>query len=545
MSKYIIGIDYGTLSGRCVLVDAKSGEECAESVLNYPHGVIDTVFLDGTPLPDGYALQHPSDYLDVLRFTIADVLDRVDAKPSDVAGIGIDFTACTVLPVDGQFSPLCMKDGFRENKHAYVKLWKHHAAQYCSEEATELALRRQEPWLNAYGGTVSCEWMLPKVLQVAREAPEVFEATHRFMEAADWLSYELTGKETHSAVFAGYKGLWNATTGYPSNDYMKELDPLLDGIIGTKISADVHTMDGIAGYINENGALVTGLEIGTPVALPMIDAHASMAALNVTRESDFIAVVGTSIGQMVNSAEEKTVDGICGYVRDGVIPGLYTYEAGQAAVGDTFAWFIDNCVPSKYESEAKCRGVSIHTVLEEKARKYLPGQSGLMAINWWNGSRSLPVNYALSGMILGMTLRTRPEEIYRALLESTVYGLRRMIEQYESSGIRVGSVCLAGGIAKKNELMMQIYADVLNREVKIAQSAQSGAFGSAMYAAVAAGLYASVTEAADALASKDYKLYTPDPENAAKYESLYREYLELSEYFSTQNKIMERLRERT
>lgn len=542
MSRYVIGIDYGTLSGRCVLVDADSGRECAESVLNYPHGVIDTVFLDGTPLPGGYALQHPSDYLDVLRFTIADALDKAEADASEVVGMCIDFTACTVLPVDRQFNPICMKDGFRENKHAYVKLWKHHAAEYCSEEATALARKRNESWLNMYGGVISCEWMLPKILQVAREAPEVYAETYRFMEAADWLSYELTGQETHSAVFAGYKGLWNASTGYPSNDYMKELDPLLDGIVGTKICGEVLAMDKIAGYINENGALITGLEVGTPVALPMIDAHASMAALGVTHDSDFVAVVGTSIGQMVNSKEEKKVEDICGYVKDGVIPGLYTYEAGQASVGDTFAWFIDNCVPSRYEAEAKCKGVSIHKILEEKARRYAPGESGLMAINWWNGSRSLPVNYALSGMMLGMTLRTRPEEIYRALLEGTVYGLRRIIERYEESGIRVGSVCLAGGIAKKNELMMQIYADVLNREVKIAQSSQTGAFGSAMYAAVAAGLYKNVTEASDALAPKEYKIYTPDPENAAKYDALYRKYCELEEYFATQNNIMEHLK---
>ena len=541
MAKYVIGIDFGTLSGRCVLIDVNSGVECAESVLEYPHGVMSFRLPDGTPLPPDYALQHPSDYLDVLRFTIADVLDSAQITARDVVGIGIDFTASTVLPVDEHMCPLCMKDGFREDKHSYVKLWKHHSAQMYADEITELARQRGEEWLDIYGGVVSCEWLLPKLLQIARESPRVYAATHRFLEAADWLSYEMTGVETRSAVFAGYKCLWNAETGYPSNDFMAALDPALDGVVGTKILEEVLAMDKIAGHISENGSLITGLEIGTPVALPMIDAHASMAALNITHDGDFIAVAGTSLGQMVNSTEVIKIPGICGYIKDGVIPGLYTYEAGQAAVGDMLAWFVNNCIPEPYFAAAERLGVNLHTLLEEKASQLAPGQSGLVALDWWNGNRSVLVNYELTGLIVGLKLSTRPEEIYRALIESAAYGLRRIVEQYEKYGIKVNDICIAGGIARKNAMMMQIYADVLNKRVRASQNAQTGALGSALYAAVAAGAYRDIAEAAQALSANDFIDYEPSAECVEIYDKLYSEYLALHDYFGEDNGMMVRL----
>ena len=543
MSRYVIGIDYGTLSGRCVLVDVNSGEEIAESVLNYAHAVMDETFPNGEKLPSSFALQHPEDYLDVLRTTVPDVLSKAGVGAEDIIGLGIDFTACTVLPMDEKGTPLCMKDEFKDNKHSYVKLWKHHAAQPEADEINELAAKRGEPWLPIYGGKVSCEWALPKILETLRKAPEVYDNTYRFIEAADWLSLMLTGEETHSAPFAGYKGLWNAETGYPSNDFMTALDPRLDGIVGTKLSEKVLGMDKKAGYINESGAALTGLNIGTPVSLPMIDAHAAMPALNITDDGDLMLIVGTSSCHILNSKEVKSVEGICGYVKDGVVPGLYTYEAGQAGVGDIFDWFVKNCVPAGYAEEAREKGISIHKLLREKASKLSVGESGLLALDWWNGNRSVLVNSNLTGMILGMTLGTRPEEIYRALIEATAFGLKVIVEQYENSGISINSICAAGGIAQKDEMMMQIYADVLDREIRIAGSTQAGALGSAIYASVAAGAYADLKAAAEKLSKPDAKTYAPIAENAMAYKRLYGEYKTLHDYFGKENKVMERLNE--
>ena len=542
MPKYVIGIDYGTLSGRCVLVDVNTGDEVAESVLNYPHAVMDEYLPNGDKLPSDYALQHPQDYLDVLKFTVTDVLKKANASADMVVGMGIDFTACTLLPMDKKGTPLCMKKEHEDNKHSYVKLWKHHAAQSDADEINEVAAKRGEPWLPIYGGKVSCEWALPKILEILREAPEIYDDTYRFIEAADWLSLMLTGEETHSAPFAGYKGLWNAETGYPSNEFMTALDLRLDGIVGTKLSTNVLGMDKIAGHINESGAALTGLNIGTPVSLPMIDAHAAMPALNITDDGDLMLIVGTSACHILNSKEVKRVEGICGYVKDGVIPGLYTYEAGQAGVGDIFDWFVKNCVPASYTEEAKEKGISIHKLLREKASKLEVGESGLLALDWWNGNRSILVNSNLTGMILGMTLQTKPEDIYRALIEATAYGLRVIVEQYENSGIRINSICAAGGIAQKDEMMMQIYADVLDREIRIAGSTQAGALGSAIYASVAANIYPDVRTAAEKLSKPDVKVYKPVKKNVNSYKLLYREYKVLHDYFGKENPVMENLK---
>ncbi len=543
MKKYLIGIDYGTLSGRTVLVDAATGEELAESVLSYAHAVMDEALPCGKKLPAQYALQHPADYLEVLKTTVPDVLGQAGVSPADVAGMGIDFTACTVLPVDEEMKPLCFDPAFAEEPHAYVKLWKHHAAQPHADEITALAAERGEAWLPIYGGKISSEWALPKILQVLREAPEVYEKTARFLEAADWLSVVLTGEETHSAAFAGYKALWNADSGYPSNEFLTALDPKLDGIVGTKLSTKVCGMDQIAGRLSKEGAAMIGLCEGTPLALPMIDAHAAMPALNLTGDGDLMMIVGTSTCHILNSTLKKNVEGICGYVKDGVIPGFYTYEAGQAAVGDIFDWFVKNNVPADYAAEAAERGINLHKLLREKASKLKAGESGLLALDWLNGNRSVLVNANLTGVLLGVTLQTKPEEIYRAWIEATAFGTKMILDAYEKNGITVNTICAAGGIAQKDEMMMQIYADVTGKDIRIGGSTQAGALGSAIYASVAAGLYGNVSEAAAKLSKADKCVYHPIPENQKVYAKLFEEYRTLHDYFGRgANGVMERLR---
>lgn len=540
--RYVIGLDYGTLSCRCILVDADTGETVAESVRDYPHGVMDEVLPDGQRLPPQWALQHPADYPEVMQKTVPDVLRKAGVRASDVKGIGIDFTACTLLPVDGNGVPLCCLPEWEHEKHAYVKLWKHHAAQGQADRINALAERMGETWIHRYGGKLSSEFALPKLLQTLEEAPEVYRAAARFLEAGDWMSWLLTGEETHSAVFAGYKAAWSAESGYPSNAFFRALDPRLDGVVGSRLSEKVLGVNHRAGTLNAHGAELVGLPKGTPLALPMIDAHAAMPALGVTGDWELMLIIGTSACQIVNAREDRQINGICGSVRDGVISGFYTYEAGQAGVGDIFDWFVRACVPASYAEEAAKRGIGLHQLLREKAERQKPGESGLLALDWWNGNRSVLVNAELSGMLLGMTLSTKPEDIYRALIEATAYGLRVIAERYEEGGVAIDRIVASGGIAQKDAMMMQIYADVLGRPIRIGGTTQSGALGSAIYAAVAGGIYPDVQSAAKRMAKPGEKLYSPNPEHHRRYTELYALYRQLHDLFGRDTEIMERLK---
>ncbi len=530
MKTYTIGIDFGTLSGRCVVVDCQNGQEIAEAVCSYPHGVMDETLPDGTKLPPLFALQHPQDYLQVVQTTVPEVIQKAGIRPEQVVGMGIDFTACTLLPIGKDGTPLCMQPQFANEPHAYVKLWKHHAAQPEADELNALAQQRGEPWLEVYGGRISSEWALPKILEILRNAPDVYGQTARFMEAADWLVSTLVGDEIHSKSFAGYKALYHDGA-YPSNAFMAALDKGLDGIVGTKLSDKIADFSQMAGRLCAEGAALTGLKEGTPVAVPQIDAHAAMPALQITQAGELMLIMGTSACHIVNAVSGKNVKGICGHVRDSVIPGLDTYEAGQAAVGDIFDWFVKNCTPAAYQEEAAQKGISLHALLTEKAQALAVGQTGLVALDWHNGNRSVLDDSRLSGLILGLTLRTKPEDIYRALLEATAFGTKMIIDTLESGGVPIHSVKVAGGIANKNALLMQIYADVLGREIGVCQSTQAGALGSAIYAAVAAGEYLSVQVAAQAMGTPVSKRYSPDKERYGAYQKLYNEYVLLHDYF--------------
>ena len=531
---YTLGLDFGTLSVRALIVDTRNGRALAEAVSEYAHGVMDTTLPDGTSLPSRFALQHPRDYLDSMKAAIGEALEAAytaeGITPDRIAALGVDFTACTMLPVDGGGTPLCFDPAFADEPHAYVKLWKHHGATEEADEITALAAARGEEWLSAYGGTISCEWMLPKILETLRKAPAVFEAAHRFTEAADWVSRMLTGSETHAAAFAGYKGLWYEGA-YPSEEYLTALDPALGGLVGGKIAPAVDPVGEVAGRLTEYGAALTGLPVGTPVALPMIDAHAALPATGMTRSGDLTLILGTSTCHILNSDRLRKIQGVCGYVKDGVIPSLYTYEAGQAAVGDSFDWFVKNCVPAGYTEAAKASGLGIHAYLRSLAERKAPGESGVMALDWWNGNRSILMDQTLTGTIVGLTLATKPEDIYRALIEATAFGTRVIVEQMEKGGLPIHRIMAAGGIARKDPMMMQIYADVLNRPIEVSEATQTGALGSAIYAAMAGGAYPSVTEAADRMAAKVERVYRPDPVAVQVYGEMFGKYKELYEYF--------------
>jgi len=548
MAKYSLGIDFGTLSGRTVLVDVADGREVASAVYEYENGVIDDR-LPGTneKLPPDWALQDPADYLRVLETTIPAVLREAAVSPDDVIGIGIDFTACTMMPIDKAGNPLCFDPKWRPNPHSWVKLWKHHAAQPEANRINEVARERGEKWLERYGGKISSEWFFPKTLQILNEAPEIYEAADKLIEAADWIILQLTGFERRNACTAGYKAIWSKREGFPSKEYFKALHPRLENVVDEKMSRDIYPIGAKAGGLTPEMAAKVGLRPGTAVAVANVDAHVAVPAATVTEPGKMVMIMGTSTCHMVLGREPKIVEGMCGYVEDGIIPGFFGFEAGQSCVGDHFAWFVENCVPAAYEREAEERGISVHELLSEKASVLKPGQSGLVALDWWNGNRSVLVDADLTGVMVGMTLATKPEEMYRALIEATAYGTNIIIDAFQSSGVEVNELYACGGLPERNPMLMQIYADVTGREMKIAASSQTPALGSAMFGAVAAGKdaggYDSIFEAAEKMARVKDEMYRPIPENHEIYKKLFAEYKLLHDYFGRgANDVMKRLK---
>ena len=547
MKKYAIGVDFGTLSGRALLVDVTTGEELCDSMLDYPHAVMDEALPDGTRLGHDWALQHPQDYLDVFKKTVPEVLKKSGVDVADVIGVGVDFTACTILPVKSDGTPLCFLEEFRNTPHAYIKLWKHHAAQEEANKLNKIAEERGESFLKRYGGKISSEWLFPKVWQILDEAPEIYDAADYFIEAADWVIWQLTGVQTRNACTAGYKGMWHKRLGYPSPEFFKALDPRMENVVEEKLNCPVSPLGVKAGEITEEAAKLIGLLPGTAVAVANVDAHVTVPACKIAGPGKMLAIMGTSTCHMMVGTEEKEVPGMCGVVEDGILPGYYGYEAGQSCVGDHFAWFVENCCPADYIMEAKERGISAHQLLTEKAQTLKVGESGLVALDWWNGNRSVLVDVDLTGVMLGMTLATKPEELYRALIEATAYGTRKIIETFRRSGVDVNEFIASGGISQKNPMAMQIYADVLNIPIRIGGSAQGPALGSAIFGAVAAGKekggYDSVFEAAGVMGKLKDTVYTPIPENVEVYDELYHEYDLLHDYFGRgANDAMKRLK---
>jgi L-ribulokinase len=547
MPKYTIGIDFGTLSGRAVLVDVADGREVASAVYEYSHAVMDAHLPDGTRLGPDWALQDPADYLRALELTIPQTLALAGVAATDVIGLAIDFTACTMLPTTADGTPLCFLDEWKSTPHAWVKLWKHHAAQPEANKINEIAAARGETFLARYGGKISSEWMLAKAWQILDEAPDVYATAARLLEACDWTIWQLTGNERRNSCTAGYKAVWSKQDGYPNKAYLKALAPGLENLVEEKLSIDIYPLGANAGGLLPAMAAKLGLTPGIAVAVANVDAHVAVPACTVVEPGKMVMIMGTSICHMVCGTESKIVPGMCGVVEDGILPGLFGFEAGQSAVGDIFAWFVDNCVPGSYEREAEARGISVHQLLTEKAAALRPGESGLLALDWWNGNRSVLVDTALTGLLVGCTLTTKPEEIYRALIEATAYGTAMIANTFDAYGVPVEEIYCCGGLAQKNALLMQIYADVTGRPMKIADSEQTCALGSAMHAAVAAGAaaggYDTIQDAAAKMARVKDEQYYPIPENQAVYAQLFAEYTLLHDYCGRgENDVMKRLR---
>ncbi|WP_206785896.1 ribulokinase [Amycolatopsis sp. MtRt-6] len=527
-----VGVDFGTLSGRAVVVRVADGAELGSGVFEYPHGVLDeTLPATGRALPPEWALQVPADYVGVLRNAVPAALRDAGVDAADVVGIATDFTACTMVPTTADGTPLCELPEFEGNPHAYVKLWKHHSAQPQAVRINELARTRGEKWLPRYGGLISSEWEFAKGLELFEEAPEVYAAMRHWVEAADWIVWQLCGTYVRNACTAGYKGILQDGQ-YPSRDFLRELAPGFESFVADKLEHPLGQLGSRAGSLTAEAAAWTGLPEGIAVAVGNVDAHVTAPAAQAVEPGQMVAIMGTSTCHVMNGAELREVPGMCGVVEGGIVAGLWGYEAGQSGVGDIFGWFVEHGVPAGYEG---------HEHLTRLAAQQEIGEHGLIVLDWHSGNRSVLVDHELSGVIVGQTLATRAQDVYRALLEATAFGTRKIIETFNAAGVPVTELIIAGGLTK-NALLMQIYADVTNLPLSVIGSAQGPALGSAIHAAVAAGAHADIRAAAAAMGSVERAVYRPVPAHVVAYDELYAEYTELHDYFGRGgNDVMHRL----
>ncbi|WP_104193939.1 ribulokinase [Cryobacterium sp. M25] len=539
---YVIGVDYGTLSGRAVVVRVSDGAELGSAVLDYPHAVMDTTLAaTGAALPPEWALQVPQDYVAVLKSAVPDAIANAGIDPALVVGIGTDFTACSMVPVIADGTPLNELPEYAGRPHAYVKLWKHHAAQPQADRINTLAAERGESWLPRYGGLISSEWEFAKGLQLMEEDPELYARMDHWVEAADWIVWQLTGHYVRNACTAGYKGILQDGA-YPGEDFLTALNPGFARFAADKVAHEIGQLGASAGTLSAEAAAWTGLPEGIAVAVGNVDAHVTGPAAQAVLPGQMVAIMGTSTCHVMNSDRLAEVPGMCGVVDGGIVSGLYGYEAGQSGVGDIFAWYVNNQVPARYFAAAEAAGLSVHQHLTELIKDQPVGGHGLIALDWHSGNRSVLVDHELSGLVLGTTLTTRPEEIYRALLEATAFGARTIVETFNASGVPVTEFIVAGGLLK-NAFLMQTYSNILRMPISTIDSEQGPALGSAIHAAVAAGAYPDVRAAGQAMGKLNKNVYTPNDESATAYDKLFAEYTLLHDYFGRgANDVMHRLK---
>jgi L-ribulokinase len=532
-AKYAIGLDYGTNSVRALIVNAADGQEAGTAVWNYEHGT-QGVILGRDP---NLARQHPADYVKGAEITIRQALAAAKKVvkgfgADQVVGIGVDTTGSTPLPVDAKGQPLAFDRRFAKNPAAMAWLWKDHTGVAEAAEITALAKKIRPQYLAKCGGIYSSEWFFSKILHCLRTAPEVFNAAHSWVELADYVPAALTGTE-HPDQFiagvcaAGHKAMWNTKWGgYPDAQFLARLDPKL-GKLRSRLTPRVHSIDRAVGGLTAAWARKTGLRTGIPVAVGAFDAHLGAVGSGVA-PGTLVKIIGTSTCDITIASNRKKladVPGLCGIVDGSVLPGFFGLEAGQSAVGDIFNWFVNYVQP--------LGRAGTHEALTAGAAKLKPGESGLLALDWNNGNRTILVDQRLTGLLAGLTLYTTPAEIYRALIEATAFGALTIINRFEEYGVKIGQIVNCGGIAEKNPVVMQIYSDVTGRPMKVSCSAQTCALGAAIAAAVVAGAHKNYAAAQKAMTGLKPRVFKPDPNAHAVYKELYALYKELHDAFGT------------
>jgi L-ribulokinase len=530
---YSIGVDFGTESGRALLLDTRTGDELAVQLVPYPSAVIDRALPStGERLPHDWALQDPDDWVKVIEAGIPGVLAQAEVASDRVVGIGVDFTSCTVLPVTAEGVPLCTLERFRGRRHAWPKLWKHHAAAPIAEQLNRVAQERDEEFLTRYGGRISSEWYFPKLIELWLEDREIYDETAEFIEATDWIVWYLTGSQCRQACTAGYKAFWSETDGLPSREYFEAAYPGFPDP-ADKLGRSFAELGTSAGGLRGAVASRLGLAESVQVAVGNVDSFVSVPGAGVREPGTLVTVVGTSTCDMVLSPQEIRLPGITGVMRDGILPGSYGYEAGQTAVGDMLAWFV----------ETLDSGADAYRELEQGAAELSPGETGLVALDWFNGNRSILADADLTGAIFGLTLQSSAAEIYRALLESIAFGNRRIIENFEEHGIAISEIVACGGIAEKSPLLMQMIADTSGRPVHVPASSEIPARGAALFAAVAAGVFDGIGAAIEATRPAHARSYSPDPAAQGIYDQVYSIYRSLYELLgSSQSRLMHDLK---
>lgn len=538
MSHYALGLDFGTNSVRALIVDVATGEEVGTAVWNYSRGEAGILLDPKDPL---LARQHPQDYVDgaiaSTRGALQDAHSKKSFSPEDIIGIGVDTTGSTPLPVDSDGTPLAFQSRFAHNPAAMAWLWKDHTGFAEAEEITQAAAVRRPQFLAKCGGTYSSEWLWAKVLHCLRTSPEVYEAAASWVEVADWIPAFLTGTAHPSQIkrgicAAGHKAMFNpGWNGYPDKEFLVGIEPGLSKLRDS-LPDQAFTVADTAGLLTEECASSLGLCAGIPVAVGAFDAHLGAVGCGIT-PGVLVKIIGTSTCDMMVSPFDRNIPdipGLCGIVPGSILPGSFGLEAGQSAVGDIFNWYVNSLCPGGPDAGS-------HEALTQGAEALKPGESGLLALDWHNGNRTVLVDQRLTGLLLGMTLHTSPAEIYRTLIESTAFGARVILERFEEYGVRVERVVNCGGISIKNPLVMQILADVTNRTMEISRSEQTCALGAAMAGAVVAGAskggHADFTSAAQAMTGIRERRFIPDPVAVAVYNRLFALYRRLHDIFGT------------
>ncbi len=542
--KFTIGIDYGSESVRAVLVDTSNGSLAASSIYHYTHGIISEKLPESdVELDPGTILQHPKDYINALKRTIPKLLKESQVDPAQVVGIGTDFVGSTVIPTRSDGTPLALLDEYKDEPHAWPKFWKQHSAEEKAEKLTQLAVDRFETFLDRYGGKIDPEWFFPKVWEIYDESANIYHAADKLIEASDWVVWQLTGIESRNICAVGYKALWSKSEGFPLETFFSALDPNLANVVEEKMSLEITPLGEQVGELTEEAAKWMKLEPGIPVAAGILDKHAAVPGAGVAEPGKMAMIMDDVFTHMILSKKEFRVPGMCGMVEDGIIPGLISYEASQTSGGDHFNWFFANSVPADYEKEARKQNISIQELMMRKAAELEPAESGLVVLDWWNGNRSILVDKDLRGLILGYSLETKPEEIYRAILEATAFGTRKIFETFIASGIPINEIIVTGDSPISNPLFLEILANVTRTEIKVAACPYTSALGSAMYAAVAAGEYKTIEEASKKMAHLKTKTFAPNNNDKKTYNRLYSEYTLLHDYFGYgHNNAMKRLK---
>lgn len=539
----MLGFDFGTLSCRVLAVDIDTGDCVFEAARDYPHGAI-SGRLPGTEvvLEENWFLQDPADYIEVLHRLTRAAAAELGAE--NIAAIGTDFTNCTVVGLrEGR--PLCAHEAYQNAPHAWVKLWKHHAAQPYAERIEQVLRQTETPWLKEYGGNVSSEWFFPKLLQTYEEAPDLFAACDIYLEAADYIVYFLTGNIVRNSATLGVNAFYSPERGFPDKALLNRFSEGFGDAVYPKLAGAVVPVGSRAGKLCESAAELLGLSTDVVVSAGHGDSEVACAGLGATESGAMILVMGTSTCYQMIYDKKLFFDGVCAVVENGMIPELVAYESGQPAVGDAFSWYVGNMMPAEYAQRADAQGLSALAYMNVLAARLLPGESGLVSLDWFNGNRSVLMDYSLKSFFAGLSLDTRPEAVFRSMIEATAFGARKIIEGYEQAGVRIDKLIAVGGLPLKSELTMQIYADVLGRDLYVATIPNASALGACVCGAVAyrneTGTRAAFEAEAQRLIRRSEKRYAPDDRAAAIYSDLYKVFCTLHDFAGLHSDICSQL----